>query len=49
MFFWYSTHKEGETKISINAKDYIGVQHTEVEEKFINMGFSNIKVYQKKI
>lgn len=47
MFFWYSTPKEGETKISINAKDYIGVQYTEVEEKFINMGFSNIKSVPK--
>ena len=47
MFFWYSTPKEGETKISINAKDYIGIQYKEVEEKFINMGFSNIKSVPK--
>lgn len=47
ILYWYSTPKEGETKISINAKDYIGTQYTEVEEKFINMGFSNIKSVPK--
>ena len=43
MEYIYSTPKEGEVKISINAKDYIGVNYEQVEEKFEDMGFTNIK------
>ena len=45
--YWYSTPKYGEVKVTINAKDYIGVRYEEVEEKFENMGFTNIKCIPK--
>lgn len=43
MEYIYSTPKEGKIKISINVKDYIGVNYEQVKEKFEDMGFTNIK------
>ena len=48
ILYLYSTPGKGEIKISINAEDYIGTQYTEVEQKFTNMGFKNIKSIPKK-
>jgi len=47
MAFWYSTPKDGEIKVTINAKDYIGVNYMEVEQKMKNMGFTNVKCVPK--
>lgn len=38
-----STPRKGEIKVTINAKDYIGINYEQVEEKFKDMGFTNIK------
>lgn len=48
MAYWYSTPKDGEIKVTINPKDYIGVNYQEVEEKFEDMGFINVKSVPKK-
>lgn len=44
VFFYYMAFvpKKGETQITINSKDYIGVNYKEVEEKFREMGFTDI-------
>ena len=47
MLYLYSIPKEGEAKVTINAKDYIGVNYEEVEEKFKDMGFTNIQSIPK--
>lgn len=49
MAYWYSIPKAGEVKVTIDPKSYIGVNYQEVEEKFEDMGFTNIKSVQKKI
>lgn len=47
MAYWYSTPKAGEVKVTIDPKSYIGVNYQEVEEKFEDMGFTNIKSVPK--
>ena len=43
MSYLYSIPKKGEIKVTINPEDYIGMNYQEVEKKFIDMGFTNVK------
>ena len=47
MAYWYSTPKAGEVKVTVDPKNYIGVNYEEVEEKFEDMGFTNVKSVPK--
>lgn len=40
--------KESEIKVDINSKDCKGINYSELESKFKNMGFTNVKTIPKK-
>lgn len=47
MIYWSTTPKEGEIKITTDAKEYYNKYYEDVKNEFEDMGFNNIKIVPK--